>query len=290
MSANYNVVAPIVGSIIAGVAFIAVVALGLIKSGSSVQQMRWIVHLTGALALTVAYANVALKQPQTDRPEGTGTKPVLYALLFAHVVSNTALTLIVSLGIFKSVGARILPGFITFFMFAFLAVGPFFTGMGMWVWLIFACIFYALFILAFLFVDRMDYLAAKVTKKGSVESTSWPGLAWRIGLFVLFAFYFVLWGLSRYVSAAVFSTYTITLILEVVLDVVALVVAFLNYYLVTPVEPDFTAHISELGQSACATAPADQAAPINSSINGQAAAQRRHNGTSNGYTILPGTR
>lgn len=277
MSADYNIVAPITASILTGVAFIAVLAIGLIKSGSSVQQMRWIVHLTGALALCIAYANVALKQPQVDRPEGAGTKPVLYGLLIAHVFSNTALTLIFTLGIFKAVGARVLPALITFFLFASLAVGPFFDGMGMWVWLIFACILYFLFILAFLFVDRMDYLAAKVTRKGATEAGAWPALGWRIGTFVLFALYIVLWGLSRYVSATVFTTYTVSLILEAILDVVTLVVAFLGYYLIVPVEPDFSAPLSSIVTDSGAAAPA-AAAPIESSING---AHRR-------YSVLPG--
>lgn len=297
--ADYNVIAPIVGSVAFGVAFLGVLIVGLFRSGSSVQQMRWILALTTLLVHAVAYGSISLRQPLVDRPEGVGIKPVLWALPTVWTITHPLVALIVGLGIFRAVGARVLPAAITLLASAPLALGIFLDGFDLWFWFIVGAVLYALLILAFLFVDRLDVLAAAVSRKAACsidrsEPVAWPGLVWRLVFVAAVGVYYILWGLDRF-AGAVFTSYTVPLVLYVILDVIVhIVFVFLNYYLVAPVEPDFTAPLNEFSGNAAA-ATAAQAASAEAlkadSINGYAAgARQRHTGQANGYSILASNR
>lgn len=132
-----NVIAAIVGASVLGVAFAGSMIAGLIKSGSSTQQLRWVLLLAMTLVGATLYASVALDQPYVDRPNDDapgGVHSVLWGIPAAHVLFVPLGVAILTLGLFQSLGARILPVATAAFIFGALALGVFLDNFDKWFW------------------------------------------------------------------------------------------------------------------------------------------------------------
>lgn len=266
-----SVIAPIVGSVILGVGFLVLLAIGLLKAGSSTQQLRWVAALVFLAASSITYGAVAQNQgygPQTG-------KTVLWALPALHVVTSVSLGFVVTLGLFQSLGARVLPPAISFLSFGALALGVFLLGFDMWYWYIVSVLLYALFILAILFVDRLEVLAGAVRGKKVDDAPTWVGLPWRLATAGILAFYYLLYALDVDVGAVITSR-TVSLILWVVLDLVVAVYVFLVWWFVAPVEYNPSAPAS----TDLAGAFSGKQKDVQSSINGGARSR------TNGYNVV----
>jgi hypothetical protein len=280
-----NVISAIVASCFLGLAFIGVFIAGLIKSGSSTQQLRWVLGLALSLVLASGFASVSLGQPYVDRPNDDapgGIHSVLWGIPAMHVLSVPLGVGVLTLGLFQSLGARILPVTTIAFTFGSLALAVFLDNFDKWFWVIIAGVLYVLFCVQILFVDRLDRLAAAVTgrrRAGEELTEGWVGLPWRVGIAVLLGVFGLIFCLDKPVSNII-SDYTWSIFTWVVLDVVYAIIVFLVWWFVQPVEFQPAAPISNLAAT-YAGAEAPKASPMGDNRT----VTRRTNGAGP-YTVL----
>ena len=127
----------IIGAIAFALSFVVFLFIGLFfrqpekPHAKATQQLRWIFNLLSLLVHFVGWLAIALDQTMLTRSDGVLITWAVHAL---QAASHWAIAAVLVLGLFETLGARLLTPIVTLLMGIAFAIGAFGPGFDHWFW------------------------------------------------------------------------------------------------------------------------------------------------------------